>query len=234
MKKLLIILILFCSLQGFGQIKGYWRLNGDSNDASGNGYNGTDANMTYPQGLNKLSGSFNGTSSSISLGTANLLPAGTGTVSVWTKGITGANASNHYLITKGSDAWPTNNWGLDVIPISSAGKNMIALLYGVGSWLTVEISTSVFDLSKWHHIVAVMRSNATQSIYLDGKLVASGTSAVKIPNAAHGMWIGRTDHPSTNRYWINGYLDDVIIDISEWSAARVKNEYIRMLGAFSN
>ena len=54
MKKLLLILILFCSLQGFGQIKGYWMLNGNSNDYSGNGNNGIDTNIAYSQGYGLL------------------------------------------------------------------------------------------------------------------------------------------------------------------------------------
>jgi len=37
-------------------IKGYWRLNGNSNDASGNGNNGTDTNITYSQANGVLNG----------------------------------------------------------------------------------------------------------------------------------------------------------------------------------
>lgn len=50
-------------------IKGYWKLNGNSNDTSGNGNNGTDTDVTYSQNnaVSGLAGHFNGSTSKIDL-----------------------------------------------------------------------------------------------------------------------------------------------------------------------
>lgn len=214
-------------------IKGYWKLDGNANDFSGNGNNGTPVNITFSQANGRLGqgAGFNGTSSYISLGTINMLPAGTGTISVWTKGPLNSGVNN-YIIAKGDDNGNgngTNAWGLDIIPNSSAGKNLIAFLYGTGAWITIELA---FDLSIWNHIVVVLRSNATQSIYLNGQLIKSGTSAVKAPYASAGMYIGQTARSAPYSYFYQGASDEIKVDTMEWNVARIKNDYSRIKGFF--
>ena len=213
-------------------IKGYWRFNGNSNDASGNGNNGTDTAIIYSQANGRLGqgAGFNGTSSFISLGSINMLPAGTGTISVWTKGP--YKSGDNYIIAKGDDNGNGNGpnaWGLDIIPNYSAGKNLIAFLFGVGFWMLAEVT---FNTSAWHHIVVVLRSNATQSMYLDGKLVASTNSAVKVPYASAGMNIGKTARSAPYSYFYQGASDEIKVDTMEWNVARLKNDYSRIKGFF--
>jgi hypothetical protein len=105
---------------------------------------------------------------------------------------------------------------------------MFALLYGYGVWVTITLSN--FDVQKWHHYCVVLSTNA-QYIYIDGNLAQSGSLSTITPTSTQPFQIGRTSHP-TNRYYWAGYIDEIIVETKEWTAADVKKYYTYSKGRF--
>ena len=227
MKKLIFILILFCSIQGFGQIKGYWRLNGNSNDASGNGNNGTDTNITYSQanGVIGQGAGLNGTTSHIQLPTTSF-PTGnlpvtlSGWFSVTKQPVageelciigygTGATGRQHYI------GYANVGTGAPVIIFSGWGGT-----YDVGIFFTA-------TLNKKYHVVGVYDGYKPQ-LYLNGDFKAIQTQQTTFNVPASNAYIGRT--PNGKHY--PGGVDEIKMDNSVWSPAMVKNEYSRVKGFF--
>lgn len=236
MKKLLFILILFCSLQGFGQIKGYWRLDGNSNDASGNGNDGTDANITYSQSngvLNQGAG-FNGSTSKIVVGPRTSLGSiGTNpfTISLFFK-----------LTNPGINQWLIRHWGITTanprsqVNISVVNNTLQAYIYDTNSRLEANpVSNITISAGKKYHVVLV-RNGTSHKLYVNGifNVESTTSSAILCWRTTNHQTIFGFVSPETGFPVLNGGIDECIIENSAWSAAKVKNEYIRMLGAFSN
>lgn len=225
MKQLLFILILFCSIQGFGQIKGYWRLNGNSNDASGNGYNGSPNLVTFSQQYGKLNqgANFNGTSSYIQL----------------PRGILGGNNE----IDRTLSVWcrPTATVR-DIVSFSDALSDDGTWIVGRdGVWAQVNSTTWNFyafsnplELNKWHHVVVTMSFNNSIKSYINGRLDSENSfpyaslwrtsTNVKYPRIGSFTQLGTS-------YW-KGDIDELTYWIGTWGNAAIKNEYSKVKGFF--
>ncbi|MEI6379245.1 MAG: LamG-like jellyroll fold domain-containing protein [Candidatus Falkowbacteria bacterium] len=148
-------------------IVGWWPLNGDTNDYSGNNNNGTPTSITYTNGQVGQAGSFNGTSSRI------LLPSNAGlrivspfTISAWVKS-TGAVLNYGYsIITKGNTATDLHGYELFMyngyiyfyIDGVSSGNNATDTAGGV------KINDGL-----WHSVVCVASGiGSNMYIYIDG------------------------------------------------------------------
>lgn len=244
MKKLLFILILSCSLQGFGQIKGYWRLNGNSNDASGNGYNGTDTGIAYSQANGKLNqgAGFDATTDKILIANeANFDFERTQafSVSCWFK--LASTSGTRFLVTKqvaggnytGWSLWMryTSSYGLKIdFNLVSTPTNMIEVLH------IPDYTPSDLVAGKWYNVIVTYSGNSNASginMYVNGKKVSFGilanTLTTSILNDVQ-LELGNR----TGAFNFNGSLDEVMVDNTEWSSAKVKNEYARVKGFFQN
>jgi hypothetical protein len=233
MKKLLFILILFCSIQGFGQIKGYWRLDGNANDASGNSNSGTATSITYSQANGKLNqgAGMNGTSSRIQLpNVASLRLVSPFTISVWFKS---QSAVFQYLVCKAN--YQTDLFGYEfaisdnsyfyfyIDGNSSANSNYLSGNSGV-----------TYSDGKWHHACAVA-TGSNMYVYVDGvqRLTMVQTKDPVYTTEYNGyIGAGWSSLLSAPRSFLNGSMDEVIIDNTAWSPAKVKNEYSRVKGFY--
>lgn len=209
-------------------IVGYWRLNGNSNDASGNGYNGTASGITYSQANGVLNGGagFNGISY-ISLPSLDTPLSNTFTWSGWVRQ---SSITNLQII------WVYDNADtpeLKVFTEYSAGNvRFRASVYDAANYQCELMSPYyTYNVNKWWHVAMVAATNDFR-LYVNGILVATDTSGSfnidgmvehKIGYYARGAVI----HPK----W-NGSIDEVIIDNTAWAPARVKNEYSRVKGFF--
>jgi hypothetical protein len=72
----------------------YWKLDGNSSDATGNGHNGTDTSVLYGAGLINQAAMYTHSPSSFTqiADDAALKPTGSFTVNVWVKSTDTANA----------------------------------------------------------------------------------------------------------------------------------------------
>jgi len=204
---------------------GVWHLGSsggalNTNDSTTNGNNGANTNVTSVSGQIGSAGSFDGTSASIGLGSANLWPSGVGTASVWAK-MASTGVANNYLLAYGDDNG-AQSWGIDVIPQGTSNSTAVAFLYGSARWVG---STANFDPTAWHLYTVVATASNTQSVYVDGTLVSSGTDSVISPATGMGMNIGKTDRASPYQYFTNGNLDEVHVLTAPLSSSWIATEY---------
>jgi hypothetical protein len=208
---------------GAGITKGLYHLNGNSNDASGNGNNGTDSNITYSLANGKLGqgAGFNGTSSYINLSYSGL-NVFTFTISFWwnKNGNQGAfvgvigntdNTGNQYY---GWSFWEY----LNVMYISIKGSS------GAGAY---QINFGSSSLGDWHlYTVTCASSGGAVNSYLDGNLINSGT-APSWTYAGNNTKIGKNNTGNSK-----GNMDELIIENVVWTPSQIKKYYTYSKGRF--
>jgi RHS repeat-associated protein len=209
--KILPIAVLLCiaiNFSAYTQV-GYWKLNNDYTDASGNAITGTP--MGAPafstdrmEGSHSLS--FNGTNQWVDLGNPQQFPSGlqVRTICAWAK--SNVTSGNGVIFSIGTPT-TTNAFYIGISSTSIIGG-------AFGNSLTGPTLTS-----GWHHI-CLTYDGATASLYVDGSL---STSASRTWNLILSKaYIGR--HVSNNNYW-NGNIDDVRIYNVALSATQVQALY---------
>lgn len=239
MKKIIIILILFCSIQGFGQERAHYFLNGNSNDATGNVYNGTDYNITYTQSMLYDGALFNGTSSKIqcsaTVGNLNLDYTISCLINVNSLPSTGA----YMNIISNYDVPSLNaNRGIDIRLFNDAGVQKIEYVHSaqVSQYKVASVAYTL-TTNKWYHLVCVF-NRSTIRIFIDGVQVASTVATVPLPTITKLFNIGNFGYytPTLSELgrWFNGRIDEIIAEPSIWSISYIKNKTIYYKGLFSN
>jgi hypothetical protein len=211
---------------------GYWPFNGNANDQTANGNNGTvnGATLTTDRNGNANSAySFDGISNYIQTQSTFSLVTGTAsrTVSLWLK--TAGNISGR----QSAVVWGTQVgcYGKFNINVSRNSGSSISLITGCGIYDNPAV---VLD-NNWHNIICVFDSSlglntATARYYLDGVLLSNnggGSFLTANINTQPGPIVFGRD--GTNDI-LNGKLDDVAI----WSRALSQQEITAMYNQVSN
>lgn len=166
-------------------------------------------------------GSDNSVVSYINLGTANLLPAGVGTVSGWVNIRTTAPApSNNYIVAKGDDSAFGGTWGLNAY-VCSATTVSVSFLYARG-WAGSPCIP--FSKGGWYYFTAVANANSTQQLYLNGTNVGSGTRATTAATASLPFTIGKQERGGYP-YDVNGSVDEVHVSTATRSSDWILTEF---------
>lgn len=206
-------------------IQGYYRFNGNSNDASGNGRNGTSTLVTYPSGLHKnvilypntnkryttLGQNFNFTSEDF-------------TISFWVniKSFT-TSVNGQYPIIFWKGGYNTKGYYGQIQP------NTIAFFTNQSGANQLSTADGEYNINIWYNIT-ITRQGSTVYIYVNG-VNKTSTSTSHINPAT-----------STDNYIINSYnlnymmgntsYDEYIIDQKKWEPSEVKNKYSYYKGFF--
>ena len=216
-------------------IKAYYRLNGNSNDASGNGFNGIDTAITYSQNNGRLNqgAGFNGSSSKITLADnlTSLMPAAAYTASIWMKSTSTPSGTNNYYLFSSFYNSPQSKGFLLLIQGTTGHFYLDSFKSGVEYYVGGVIN--VCD-GKWHYLVAVFDGVNTAKTYIDAKLIASKTTfQIQDYNPTNKINIGCYYYSSLGFIqFFNGSIDEFIFENSAWSDAKIKNEYSRIKGFF--
>lgn len=212
-------------------IKGYWKLNGNANDYSGNGYNGNATNITYSQANGRLNegAGFNGSSSYI-LGNTDLgITGGSITLSAWFKINSQPSNESIYCIIAQSDA------GVDVEYYiryyNKVGTYQVDFIRGRRGVLTNEINViKTLIIDKWYYFTLTYDGSNIRG-YIDSVFSGTMTSSGNGSSGSSDSWsLGRILGFST--WYADGSIDEAIIDNTVWSQAKIKNEYSRIKGFF--
>jgi prepilin-type N-terminal cleavage/methylation domain-containing protein len=176
---------------------GWWQMNGNANDKSGNGNNGAVIAATLTMGQSGQANgaySFNGTSAYIGLPNSSAVVGnGNYALSAWIK--------------------PTMMGGLGII--------------GWGNWGVVnnvnDINASAATLANgsWHFVLAEFDS-ITRSLYVDGSFIGSDTPGAVHNAIATNVNIGVTDGSE----YFSGSIDDVRVYNRVLSTAEVQALYV--------
>jgi hypothetical protein len=206
----------------------YYPFNGNANDMSMNGINGTihGATLTNDRfGKSNSAYAFNGTSNYIDLGTSNPVTGDHFTLSAWIMvGDTATYPSPigwyaGYIIAKGDDYGKSGSYGLQIANPERFGDGSIHhTCVGtfvntagdtIGRWASSE--EDVLKAGKWHHVVGIHEGYALRT-YLDGNLVANSSTVEHIFTTTLPLYIGRKE-PQLAGYesFFKGIIDDVRI-----------------------
>lgn len=218
-------------------IKGYWRFNGNSNDASGNGYNGTDTAVTYSQSTGKLGqgAAFNGSTSKIATPTIAWGSPTKITISLMvyptsatTDVIFESSANANSNADSFNLAWVANKFALTSVGAVSPSVRYSSYSFGSG-----------LALNKWYHVVCIIdKTTATGTpkvkMFING-VKMTGTADTENENSSvrtianYPLYFGQRNG---NVAPFHGYIDELKASNTEWSAAQAKNEYSRINGFF--
>lgn len=190
---------------------GWWPFNGNANDESGNGNDGTVNNATPApdRGGNSSSAyQFNGTNSRIVVGDPadgdlDML-GGPLSISLWVLTTESALSS---LVTKQNTSIP-NSSGDYNLDMNDLGQVRMAMGFGGGQG-EARVSNTLVNDGLWHHVVAIYSPTAID-LYVDGVLATSGSNTIVAP-------LVLDDSPQPLQFGIavpdttphNGKLDDI-------------------------
>ena len=214
-----VVVFLFCGITHAGLSDGlvaYYPFNGNANDESGHGYNGTINGANFVSGKIDQAINFNGNSYVSYNGQfAFNNQHGDATLTFWIK----TSHFNHGTVfwTRG-DSPDYNRFNL-YVDIAANGSSAIIFDYRSPSGALHEIGFINFSASTWTHI-AFNRIGNTYSLYKNGIFVSSMTDTIPdLPNSSNWGISGWSD----NRYI--GIIDDTRIYSRALSASEIQQLY---------
>ncbi len=192
----------------------YYPFNGNANDASGNGNNGTVIGATLSAdrfGNANGAYSFDGVNDRISNNSTQNLPVGNGprTISCWflingsfNLNSLGNNANGYGSLVEFGMFSNTNRFGI----LLTSTNSPYCVTNGNDFASTLNISQG-----GWHHLVLQAQGNLCD-FYLDGDLISNGVLAQDISTLQGQLSIGNTIiEPLGQNEAFNGKIDDVFI-----------------------
>lgn len=211
-------------------------LNGNSTDSSGNGNNGTDTAITYSQANGKFGqgAGFNGSSSKIVIAdNPSLRISGNITMSFWAY-LTSRPTSNGLLYTFISKKYNGVNQGYYFDLFNNTGTNTIIRCGSYSQpvdYNTVSNFTNS-ELNVWVNWVGIYDGTAWK-LYKNGNLISSTNRASGAISSNEEVDIGSLSFQGSFARYLNGTIDEVIIENRAWSASEVKKYYTHTKGRFA-
>ncbi|MFN5628057.1 MAG: LamG-like jellyroll fold domain-containing protein [Bacteroidota bacterium] len=215
---------------------GWWPFNGNANDESGNGNNGTvnGATPTTDRNGNVAQAySFNGSSNISVPHSNNLLVGNAMTMSMWFKQNTMGNTIN-YILQKGTGGGCTTtgyyvgiDYNFGIVPNGAKGLN-----YGINSVCAGISTDTLINNVIWHSMIIVYAPPTGNKIYIDGVLTNPNFSACNtctISNSNNPLIIGAFNgagNIANPQNW-NGLIDDIGI----WNRALTQQEIIDLFNS---
>jgi hypothetical protein len=227
---------------------GWWPFNGNANDESGNGNNGTvnGATLTNDRfGQTNKAYDFNGTNNKITIPHSNSLQLNNGaTFSLWARIDTmnfdaGSGDFDARLIDKstpgGVDGYlidfnhRTTSPNPAYFNLCSQGSSRLRTIIG-GS---VILTDCLNPYSNWSHLIITFNNGILKS-YINGALSESIlTSSSTIQQNFNALVFGYQTSGNANT-WLNGQLDDIGIWNRALTECEISDLYNAQLGSFSN
>jgi autotransporter-associated beta strand protein len=102
--------------------------------------------------------------------------------------------------------------------VGTTGRALFVVNRGGTTALWSE-APSTLSIGRWTHVAAVLGSDRSARLYIDGQLVASGTSSsLGVSTASTSNFIGKS------RYWQDPLFNGAVTDVRIWSTARTQAE----------
>lgn len=176
----------------------HYPFNGNANDISGNGYNGTlhGVSLTTDRFGNANSAySFDGTSNYISLPSFQV--GGAFSLSAWV--YLNSNVPDWQRVIDFGNGAASNNL---VVGINDQSK-----MFVVGDLSPNFATTDNFPEGQWVHVAATIDGGGTAKIYWNGVLKATGMTSVPVPLTRSNQYIGRSNWAQDA--YFGGKMDDL-------------------------
>jgi len=205
----------------------YYPFNGNANDASGNGHNGTvygGTTMTTNRfGQANAAYDFDGSTGYIGIPQNSVLNSLTTnfTLSAWIW--QRESITNGYRILDKETAGNGDGWSFDTYNCIDQTGNRLRL-EGANANNSCNVpGETEYSLMQWHHVVATV-SGTNGKVYLDGTLEGSGNVG-NIPVNTLDVYIGLAHPGRGSGFWFNGHIDDVRIYNRTLSDSEVQQLY---------
>lgn len=193
-----------CGEQG---LVGWWRLNNDTNDASGNGYNGTGNSVTSTIGQNGVAnnayGFLSASNSSIVVPNNAALSTEPQTFSFWVNPTSWTSATASAFISKRVGT----STGYFIAYLNASTSLIIDCGNGSGNRWTPG-AASAPPLGQWTHVVITCSTATGLALYFNGTLVATRPTVDRSAiNSSANLAFGRDTNLGS--YTLDGSMDDV-------------------------
>lgn len=210
--------------------QGLWHFEGNADDTSGNGNNGTVNGATLVTGrVGNEAYSFDGSNDYITAPSAlSLQITGNISIAAWIKADSYSQYESivQYANPGESEA---NNHLYNVTWANSGGDIRLFWEYGGGNNVITDFNTNL-NTGQWYHIVVVRDASETKAhLYVDGTLFGSETySNNPTGGTTSQLWIG-TDGGTSG--YFDGTIDEVAIWSRDLSSLEVNNLYFLQSGS---
>jgi len=199
-------------------LEGYWNMDSDASDSSGNELHGTivgDVSLTSGKFENAYS--FGGYNDYIEIPDSQLLDLSNElTISTWVNHSSTPLKSWETILAKGDNSYRLHLCGFG---FCGAGNDS-SFAFGANGLSVSNLSSNVIpEANTWYNIVTTY-DGATIKIYVNGVLKNSANVTGSIQTNNYGLGIAYNNEKfQENRYW-NGLIDDVAI----WNRALTQTE----------
>jgi hypothetical protein len=250
-KQILILTTALLSLSTLAQIPtyvptnglvGYWPFNGNANDESGNGNNGTvnGATLTADRfGIANKAYSFNGLNNNIVLNSINSTNSTNSTndlsFSYWVRSsisnsgvvLVQNNITNSSQTALSSFFGANNNNPFSLITVGHSGGNCSSS----GNMGTVNTSSSNY-LNQWYNITGIIENNGITTLFINGTLIQSSNIGLSYSVCNIGTSL-RIAGPWWNNdgVYFNGFIDDIGIWNRALTACEIQDLYASQLNS---
>jgi hypothetical protein len=184
----------------------WWPFQGDVEDASGNGHNGTIYGATLIEdrfGNPNSAYSFDGgdyisvpDSSDFTLGLSSF------TIACWAEFNSFGADGGYYLMGHSEGPGDTDKW---IFWLGNSGISFVATQPG-SDW--IGLGSATFELNTWYH-VAVRRDGSELTAFVDGMPIGTASMSSSIPDPGASFLIGTAEFDRPNRPF-RGQIDDVL------------------------
>lgn len=201
-------------------LQGLWHLNGNSNDSSGFGANGTDTSVTYIPAKFGQGANFNGSASITLPNQSSLKITGPFSIGGWLQ----TSVGNYWF-----SSWSANPNTAGFRVGTNSGKPYIRLGKNTGTISGTDyidfVGNTVITDNKWHLIVTVYDGTNLYH-YVDGNLDAQTSWSGNPGYAATSYpYIGETTDTGTGGAFYTGVIDEVFLFAKALTAREIKNYY---------
>lgn len=207
---------------------GWWPFNGNANDESGNGNNGTvnGATLTTDRfGNPNKAFDFNGSSSFINVPNSSSLQFNGGlTISVWVRP-TNLPSPLSYILSKGADGGTPNSWCFTTGGTPQNRPNLT--VYDNGAALIAEgvASNQPLILNNWVNLIFSF-DGTNAKCYINGVFEASSPTTYNVFSNIYDLKFGRR-HVTGLPYFFTGKMDDFGL----WNRALTQQEITALYNA---
>jgi len=204
---------------GAGTTKLLLHLNGSSADSSGNSNSGTDTAITYSQANGKfgMGAGFNGSTSKIVIPNTTFNSSSAFSISFWLK-----HSNNSMSFFKGY-------WSMLLRTNITNNRAEIGFSNnGVGITTAINTPDNSLPVNTFNHIT-ITSTGSNQIVYING--VNVGSSATTISNLSTNIGFGANINGVSE--YLNGSIDEVIIESVAWTPQQVAKYYSMSKGRWA-
>jgi hypothetical protein len=214
---------------------GWWPFNGNANDESGNGNNGTvnGATLTTDRfGVANKAYSFNGSNNYIRINSAPNLNVSSFTISGWFNA--SALPTDDFLGAKGifGKWWQApsvcnGNYNAYLVCLTKPAMPNTSVIGGATSFYEGNLfyANTAISSNTWYHFVFIHDATSGGKMYINGVLYSTNTSIGALCNSTNAINIGADINNGSLYRFFGGKLDDFGLWNRSLSAQEISNLY---------